>query len=343
MLQTSNLKMSVFFFLKHSFLVIHRAKFQWITKWSGFVCFSGDSGAFSGGNWLCHQGKWWLAPACRADATTCIPLLTHLFWGWSEMRQKAAAFNLPIAMASTPSDEIYKQWPRDNKMLAPWLWLFLFVVNAFQDVKICSKNARKKQTHTIVTIDTFQVQEENTQQHDKSKKHTFYHRVVGLKLCPKKGLLVDARRPFQSWRGRANVLSGLQPRAVGGGWPNHDGRIGAVVFLLQTGNWLGSTESVLADAKYVSWMVKLFLYLWLFMYTVHMFLWTIVLFFVVFSWYIGFGWHQQIVLGHSSMTTWLTCWAMWLLRDNKEPQRFVVSLLGTKWLDTLLDRTFKDF
>ena len=78
---------------------------------------TGDNDAIVNGAWVCHQQKWWLSPGCRSDPTTCVPLLTHLFWGWSEMRQKAAYFNMPVAMASTTSNEIYKQWPKDNKML----------------------------------------------------------------------------------------------------------------------------------------------------------------------------------------------------------------------------------
>lgn len=83
---------------------------------------TGDNDAIVNGAWVCHQQKWWLSPGCRSDPTTCVPLLTHLFWGWSEMRQKAAYFNMPVAMASTTSNEIYKQWPKDNKMLAYW-WM----------------------------------------------------------------------------------------------------------------------------------------------------------------------------------------------------------------------------
>ncbi len=78
---------------------------------------TGDSGAFVNGAWQCHQGKWWLAPACRSTPNTCVPLLTHKYWGWNEMRQKAAAFYMPIAMANTPSNDIYVQWPKDHKML----------------------------------------------------------------------------------------------------------------------------------------------------------------------------------------------------------------------------------
>lgn len=78
---------------------------------------TGDSGAFVNGAWQCHQGKWWLAPACRSTPNTCVPLLTHKYWGWNEMRQKAAAYYMPIAMASTPSADIYLQWPKDRKML----------------------------------------------------------------------------------------------------------------------------------------------------------------------------------------------------------------------------------
>jgi len=83
---------------------------------------TGDSGAFVNGAWQCHQGKWWLAPACRSTPNTCVPLLTHKYWGWNEMRQKAAAYYMPIAMASTPSADLYLQWPKDHKMLAYW-WM----------------------------------------------------------------------------------------------------------------------------------------------------------------------------------------------------------------------------
>eukprot|EP00438_Fugacium_kawagutii_P017098 Skav204588 [mRNA] locus=scaffold672:85073:85972:+ [translate_table: standard] len=78
---------------------------------------TGDTDAFSNGAWICHQQKWWLSRACRADPSTCVPLLTHFFWGWSELQQKATYFNLPIAMASTPSNDIYIQWAKNNKML----------------------------------------------------------------------------------------------------------------------------------------------------------------------------------------------------------------------------------
>ena len=91
------------------------------TEQSYYLSATGDAGAFTVLNgvrtWNCHQGKWWLSPACRNDPSTCVPLLTHLFWGWSEMRQKAAYFNMPIAMGSTPSAELYVEWPKNHKML----------------------------------------------------------------------------------------------------------------------------------------------------------------------------------------------------------------------------------
>lgn len=94
------------------------------TEQSYYLSATGDAGAFTVLNgvrtWNCHQGKWWLSPACRNDPSTCVPLLTHLFWGWSEMRQKAAYFNMPIAMGSTPSAELYVEWPKNHKMLAYW-------------------------------------------------------------------------------------------------------------------------------------------------------------------------------------------------------------------------------
>lgn len=89
-----------------------------------YLATTGDSAAFQVVNgvrsWICHQEKWWLAPSCRADSTSCVPLLTHQFWAWSEMQQKASYFNMPVGMASTPSHDIYVQWPKQNKMLAPW-------------------------------------------------------------------------------------------------------------------------------------------------------------------------------------------------------------------------------
>ena len=90
-----------------------------------YLAATGDAGAFQTVNgvrtWICHQGKWWLSPACRGNPSSCVPLLTHLFWNWAEMRQKAAYFNMPVAMASTPSATLYQQWPKDHKMLASWL------------------------------------------------------------------------------------------------------------------------------------------------------------------------------------------------------------------------------
>ncbi|CAJ1399016.1 unnamed protein product [Effrenium voratum] len=82
---------------------------------------TGDTGAFEtvGGvrDWICHQQKWWLSPACRAAPGNCVPLLTHKFWDWNAMRQKAAFYNMPIAMASVIDNAQYRQWPNDHKVL----------------------------------------------------------------------------------------------------------------------------------------------------------------------------------------------------------------------------------
>jgi len=50
---------------------------------------------------FCEDGVWWLSPACRADRTKCIPWISFNGKGYEMIWQKTAAYNIPLAMAST--------------------------------------------------------------------------------------------------------------------------------------------------------------------------------------------------------------------------------------------------
>ena len=67
------------------------------------------------------KDKWWLAPACRSNASSCIALVTGpQAWGFNTMLQQAAFHNMPIAFASAKSAELYEQINRDLKSLTFW-------------------------------------------------------------------------------------------------------------------------------------------------------------------------------------------------------------------------------
>jgi len=58
----------------------------------------------SDGNLRCRcdgTGKWWLSPACRSNASRCIPLVTGgKGWGLDQFMQKATIFNMSMAIAT---------------------------------------------------------------------------------------------------------------------------------------------------------------------------------------------------------------------------------------------------
>lgn len=83
--------------------------------WAGVVV---DGGEVIG---KCFNNHFWLAPACRADAGTCLTWLTAgSGWGMSEMLIKATAYNIPLATTVASSMENYQQIPTDFDMLLYW-------------------------------------------------------------------------------------------------------------------------------------------------------------------------------------------------------------------------------
>ncbi|CAK8985487.1 40S ribosomal protein S6 [Durusdinium trenchii] len=48
----------------------------------------------------CWQEKWWVAPACRNNPSSCIAVITLRGWGNREISQQAFFHNMPLAIAS---------------------------------------------------------------------------------------------------------------------------------------------------------------------------------------------------------------------------------------------------
>lgn len=65
----------------------------------------------------CWQDKWWIAPACRTNLSTCVPvLMPWTAWGLPEMMQQAFWHNMPLAFA-TASDADYITLNRELQSL----------------------------------------------------------------------------------------------------------------------------------------------------------------------------------------------------------------------------------
>ncbi|CAE7235353.1 unnamed protein product [Symbiodinium sp. CCMP2592] len=56
----------------------------------------------------CHESRWWLAPTCRENSTECIPSLLYDYFGFpwhiEEVMQKAAVWEMPLAIGSAFAD-----------------------------------------------------------------------------------------------------------------------------------------------------------------------------------------------------------------------------------------------
>ena len=70
----------------------------------------------------CWLEKWWLAPACRADARVCISLLTAGDgWAFSVMSQQANFHNMPVGIAVASSFGTYLEINRElQSLLYSW-------------------------------------------------------------------------------------------------------------------------------------------------------------------------------------------------------------------------------
>lgn len=65
----------------------------------------------------CWEDKWFIAPACRANRSTCVPvLMPWTAWGLPEMMQQAFWHNMPLAFA-TASDSDYISLNRELQSL----------------------------------------------------------------------------------------------------------------------------------------------------------------------------------------------------------------------------------
>lgn len=69
----------------------------------------------------CLNGLFWLSPACRADASSCIPVLTAgSGWGHRDIMQWATAYAMPLSLgvAKTFSDEV--SMVKDGRFVFYW-------------------------------------------------------------------------------------------------------------------------------------------------------------------------------------------------------------------------------
>eukprot|EP00440_Ansanella_granifera_P025675 gb/GFBE01027882.1/.p1 GENE.gb/GFBE01027882.1/~~gb/GFBE01027882.1/.p1 ORF type:complete len:1137 (+),score=138.99 gb/GFBE01027882.1/:1-3411(+) len=70
--------------------------------------------------WKCVNDTWWTSPACRHDPMTCVPLVTAGYgWGVNEYMHKAAAFNIPVAIAVVYW-YAYVELPIHHKLICYW-------------------------------------------------------------------------------------------------------------------------------------------------------------------------------------------------------------------------------
>eukprot|EP00434_Breviolum_minutum_P026215 symbB.v1.2.023175.t1/scaffold2102.1/size90421/5 len=73
-------------------------------------------------HYKCWQEKWLVVPACRADPTRCISVVSGADgWGIREMSQKAFFYNMPVAFAVANSTA---NWLGINKQLQSLLYAF---------------------------------------------------------------------------------------------------------------------------------------------------------------------------------------------------------------------------
>ena len=74
----------------------------------------------------CPDGYWWLSPACRHNASRCVPYVTAAlgWWGLDDMMQKVTAYDMPVAVG------VSRRWEEFalQVLVAQWYPLPFFVV-----------------------------------------------------------------------------------------------------------------------------------------------------------------------------------------------------------------------
>eukprot|EP00930_Biecheleria_cincta_P088466 TRINITY_DN7770_c0_g1_i1.p1 TRINITY_DN7770_c0_g1~~TRINITY_DN7770_c0_g1_i1.p1 ORF type:complete len:1392 (-),score=178.15 TRINITY_DN7770_c0_g1_i1:148-4323(-) len=93
---------------------------------NSYVDFTGDEdGVVTNGTHItprCWDAAWWIAPACRNDLSSCIPIITSGDgWGLDQMMMQATASGMPVALA-TAFFRDYKNIPRVQSPLIYWWW-----------------------------------------------------------------------------------------------------------------------------------------------------------------------------------------------------------------------------
>lgn len=63
------------------------------------------------GRAMCQDGYWWLSPACRGNASRCVPFITVGVWGIIDAMQRAIEFNLPISLGVAADWEQFTSLP----------------------------------------------------------------------------------------------------------------------------------------------------------------------------------------------------------------------------------------
>eukprot|EP00929_Paragymnodinium_shiwhaense_P054089 TRINITY_DN27106_c0_g1_i2.p1 TRINITY_DN27106_c0_g1~~TRINITY_DN27106_c0_g1_i2.p1 ORF type:complete len:1034 (-),score=81.19 TRINITY_DN27106_c0_g1_i2:376-3477(-) len=77
----------------------------------------------SGKYWpSCFDGSWWLSPACRRSPSTCIPWITYSGYKATIHMQRAALYNMPLAIGFTDNSTAYELIVARYRVLVLW-WL----------------------------------------------------------------------------------------------------------------------------------------------------------------------------------------------------------------------------
>eukprot|EP00434_Breviolum_minutum_P042187 symbB.v1.2.037536.t1/scaffold5565.1/size25819/1 len=88
-----------------------------------YLAVTGDrDGGFHSNDTACPGGYFWLAPSCRSSSSTCIPFLhtSGSIFRRAEMMQKAAFWNIPIAIAAVSSYTDYFNIVQGYKTIFDW-------------------------------------------------------------------------------------------------------------------------------------------------------------------------------------------------------------------------------
>merc|ERR1719409_1451388 len=99
----------------------HDAFYAEKTGDTGPACYNQVTGALTTSTIADCEGNAWVAPACRADPTRCIPVYTTSTWGAAEFRQWAAWYDMPIALIDTTWGG-YVEAPK--KARVPFYWWY---------------------------------------------------------------------------------------------------------------------------------------------------------------------------------------------------------------------------